>query len=331
MSAELVLIIMFAWLGVVAFTLVLLSVASRADDLAGRDDAEGYGLATAELERTLLGAPGHGRRVLAIGAGVVVAAIATVAAYMALGLEAVAVIAIMLVTFVLLLRGIRRSATRQVELRERIEVLGEHHEGLLGLMVEISTLRDPAASRHAAAVAHLGRELALAAGMSEHEQEIVHTAGLLHDVGQLAFPDAVIRAGGHVAPAARGAIESHPEEGARLLRRVPGLAEVAEAVEAHHERIDGTGYPHGLAADEIPRTARVVAIAEVYDALSAPESYRGPMHSTAVEAELRRVAGQQLDAELVEVFLEAVASRAHPRPSLAEELRVARRSRMLFA
>jgi putative nucleotidyltransferase with HDIG domain len=331
MPTELILIIVVAWLAVVAFTLVLLAVASRADDLAGRDEAEGDELGTVELERALLGPRDRDRRPLAIGAGILVAAATAVLAYATLGLEAVAVIAIMGVTLAMLLRGIRRSATRQVELRERIKVLGEHHEGLLGLMVELSTLRDPAASRHAAAVAHLARELAVAAGMPEHEQELVHTAGLLHDVGQLSFPDAVIRAGALVAPAARETIESHPVAGARLLRRVPGLAEVADAVEAHHERIDGTGYPRGLVADEIPRTARVVAIAEVYDALSAPESYRGPMHRTAVEAELRRVAGRQLDAELVDVFLAAVAPIAHPRPSLAEELRVARRSRMLFA
>jgi putative nucleotidyltransferase with HDIG domain len=167
-------------------------------------------------------------------------------------------------------------------------------------------------------VASQARALARAAGLSRREQDIAHAAGLLHDIGRQAFPDALL-AGGDVDDDAREAIHRHPLAGASLLRELPGLWEVADAVEAHHERLDGTGYPHGLTGGRIPRVARVVAVAEVYDALTAEDSYRGRRDHAWAAQELRRVAGSQLDARLVDLFLTAVPHRGR-RPSLEEEL-----------
>ena len=103
------------------------------------------------------------------------------------------------------------------------------------------------------------------AGLSEREQAVVHTAGLLHDIGKEALPDHILLGRSELHDAERRLVERHPTDGARLLLRVEGLGEVANAVLAHHERIDGHGYPDGLAGDEIPMTARILAIAEVYD------------------------------------------------------------------
>jgi len=100
----------------------------------------------------------------------------------------------------------------------------------------------------------------------------------------------------------RRLIERHPADGARLLLRVEGMGEVAAAVLAHHERIDGRGYPDGLAAESIPMTARILAVAEVYDVLTAPDSYRLSISPAEAEAELRLVAGTQLDGRLVWLF-----------------------------
>jgi HD-GYP domain-containing protein (c-di-GMP phosphodiesterase class II) len=134
----------------------------------------------------------------------------------------------------------------------------------------------------------------------------VHTAGLLHDIGKEALPDHVLLGGNRLQMADRRLLERHPVDGARLLLRVEGMGEVATAVLAHHERIDGRGYPDGLAADTIPLAARILSIAEVYDALTAQDSYRAPMSAADAEDELRRVAGAQLDGRLVWLFVTQV-------------------------
>src|ERR671927_1240452 len=173
---------------------------------------------------------------------------------------------------------------------------------MLGLLLETLALRDPSAARHAAAVAHYAHELARAAGLSEREQAVVHTAGLLHDIGKEALPDHILLGRTQLHPAERRLIKRHPADGARLLLRVEGMGEVAAAVLAHHERIDGKGYPDGLSGDGIPMTARILAVAEVYDVLTAQDSYRIPMAPAEAEDELRRVAGSQLDGRLVWLF-----------------------------
>jgi putative nucleotidyltransferase with HDIG domain len=243
---------------------------------------------------------------------------------------AIGFLALGLVAFQLLLRGLVRGEQRGRELELRVEQLGVRHEGMLGLVLDLAALRDPPAARHAAAVAHHARALARAAGLSEREQDVVHAAGLLHDIGKVSFPDTVLEGERAVDEQGLRAIQRHPELGARLLRRVPGLWEVADAVEAHHERWDGTGYPYGLKEDRIPRSARIVAVAEVYDTI-AGEGYRGAGDHARAVAEMERLAGRQLDAQLVRLFVAEVLPRSPASaPSLEEELQVARRARGLF-
>jgi putative nucleotidyltransferase with HDIG domain len=181
-------------------------------------------------------------------------------------------------------------------------------------------------------VARYALELARAAGLSERECAIVHTAGLLHDIGKQALPDHLLLGRAELLPQERRLIERHPADGARLLLRVEGLGEVATAVLAHHERMDGQGYPDALAGDDIPMTARILAVAEVYDALTAPDSYRIPVSAAEAEEELRRVAGTQLDGRLVFLFLTQVLRRgeADPQANVADleaELLAQRRMR----
>jgi HD-GYP domain-containing protein (c-di-GMP phosphodiesterase class II) len=218
--------------------------------------------------------------------------------------------------------GQRARANRRERDRRHALQHDAREASMLALAVRLLTLRDPAAGPHAAAVAHHARQLARAAGLSEREQQIAHTTGLLHDIGAHTFSDALLAHDRPLDAVDRLAIREHPSAGARLLRTVAGFEAVAAAVEAHHERVDGTGYPHGLARDEIPMTARIVAIAEVYDTLTAPDGCR-PCGQAAEWAahELRRVAGTQLDARLVERFLRATPP-AMPRPGLERELRV---------
>ena len=206
----------------------------------------------------------------------------------------------------LLLRALLEGQAHGEEVVRRTDQLDIRHEGMVGLLLETLALRDPTAARHAAAVAHYAHELARAAGLSEREQAVVHTAGLLHDIGKEALPDHILLGRSELHAAERRLVERHPADGARLLLRVEGLGEVANAVLAHHERIDGHGYPDGLAGDDIPMTARILAIAEVYDVLTAPDSYKIPLGAAEAEDELRRVAGSQLDGRLVWLFVTQV-------------------------
>jgi putative nucleotidyltransferase with HDIG domain len=211
-----------------------------------------------------------------------------------------------LATCQLLLRAVLRGQATEEEAERHRDQLDVRHEGMLGLLLETMTLRDPTAARHAAATAHYALELARAAGLCEREQAVVHTAGLLHDIGKEALPDHVLLGGSPLRTDERRLLERHPADGARLLLRVEGLGEVATAVLAHHERTDGRGYPDGLSGDDIPMVARILAIAEVYDTITSEESYRSPLTPAEAEDELRRVAGAQLDGRLVWLFVTQV-------------------------
>ncbi len=250
----------------------------------------------------------------------------------AYGAGIIGLFALALGVYQLLLRALLEGQANSEEIERRTDQLDVRHEGMLGLLLETLALRDPSAARHAAAVAHYAHELARAAGLSEREQAIVHTAGLVHDLGKEALPDHILIGRSELHPAERRLIERHPADGARLLLRVEGMGEVAAAVLAHHERIDGRGYPDGLSGDGIPMTARILAVAETYDVLTAPDSYRIQMAPTEAEDELRHVAGTQLDGRLVWLFATQVLRGRHTDhlghiADLETELQVQRRVR----
>jgi putative nucleotidyltransferase with HDIG domain len=172
---------------------------------------------------------------------------------------------------------------------------------LAGLMRSLD-IRDGRAARHAAAVARFARDMAESLGMDEREQELAHTAGLLHDIGHFALSDRVAERGRTLTEEDWAAIQRHPELGADMLKDLGMYGPVAEIVLAHHERIDGRGYPSGLTEDEIPEIAKIISVAEVYDTLTASDTYRTRMSSFEALRELRRVAGTQLDARYVETL-----------------------------
>jgi len=172
---------------------------------------------------------------------------------------------------------------------------------LAGLMRSLDT-RDERAARHAAAVARFSRDIAQAVGMNEVDCELAHTAGLLHDIGTFALSDRVAERGRTLTDEDWLAIQRHPELGADMLRDLGMYGPVAEIVLAHHERIDGRGYPNGLSGDEIPEIAKIISVAEVYDTLTAKDTYRTRMSSFEALTELRRVAGSQVEERYVEVL-----------------------------
>jgi putative nucleotidyltransferase with HDIG domain len=172
---------------------------------------------------------------------------------------------------------------------------------LAGLMRSLD-IRDQRAARHSAAVARFARDIAKAVGMSEAECELAHTAGLLHDIGRFALSDRVAERGRTLTDEDWLAIQRHPELGADMLRDLGMYGPVAEIVLAHHERVDGRGYPSGLGEEEIPEIAKIISVAEVYDTLTASDTYRTQISSFEALTELRRVAGTQVDSHYVEVL-----------------------------
>jgi putative nucleotidyltransferase with HDIG domain len=216
--------------------------------------------------------------------------------YTRTGVAAIALMLLVLLVFQYLLRELLLS-------RERAERLAALQLGVLVSMIETLALRDRMTARHSAAVARYARAMAVALGWSEDEQELVHTAALLHDIGKFAFPDTILLADARLTDEQWEAVKRHPEDGAAIVRRLDGYGPVAEIVHAHHERWDGRGYPRGLAGDAIPPGARLIAVADTYDVITARDSYRKPISSTDAVAELRRVSGHQLDPLVVEIFI----------------------------
>jgi putative nucleotidyltransferase with HDIG domain len=222
--------------------------------------------------------------------------------YVKIGMVAIALLVIVLAGFQYLLRELLVSQRRAGQ-------LASLQLGMMSALLHTLDARDRMTARHSAAVARYSREIARAAGLSDREQDLVHTAGLLHDLGKFTFPDRILKAETPLAPDEWRLVRCHPFQGAKIVSQVEGYGPVAEIVLAHHERIDGAGYPRGLAGDDIPALARILSVADVYDVMTARDSYRKPVGSLAAIQELRRVAGTQLDARFVDVFVRLLDGR----------------------
>ncbi len=156
---------------------------------------------------------------------------------------------------------------------------------------------------HSQRVAHLTRALAAALGHDEVTLKRMHIAGLVHDVGKIGVPESVLLKPGRLTNEEFAWIRLHPEIGYRILKDIPQLRDVLPGVLHHHERWDGSGYPHGLAREEIPLIARLIALADSFDAMSSSRTYRKAMSRSTVLEEIRRNAGTQFDPDLVPAFL----------------------------
>jgi putative nucleotidyltransferase with HDIG domain len=226
-----------------------------------------------------------------------------------LGRGALAVFGFLLLAFQHLLAALLKSEERAEDLQRRTEQLASLQVGLLSAMLRTLDLRDRMTARHSAAVARYAREIAKSMGLSEAEQELAHTAGLLHDIGKFVFPDSILKGNSRLTDEEYEIVKMHPFHGAQVLAQIEGYGPVANIVLAHHERIDGTGYPNGMPGDRIPVIARIISVADTYDVMTSRDSYRKPVTSQTAIAELRRVSGTQLDGEVVEVFVKILSEK----------------------
>ncbi len=139
-------------------------------------------------------------------------------------------------------------------------------------------------------------------GLGPEELDVLRVAGELHDIGKVAIPDAILSKAGPLDPNEWAIVHQHTLIGERILAAAPALSQVAKLVRSSHERYDGSGYPEGKAADEIPLGSRVVAVCDAFDAMIGPRPYRLGMSEEVALAELRRCAGSQFDPAIIEVF-----------------------------
>jgi putative nucleotidyltransferase with HDIG domain len=232
--------------------------------------------------------------------------------YVELGLPTVALFAVVVIVFQYLIGALLLSQQRADELELRAKQLAGFQVALLSALLRTLDLRDRMTARHSAAVARYAREIAAAAGLSEEEQELAHTAGLLHDIGKFILPDRILKGDVELTEADWVEIRKHPYEGARIVSQIDGYQPVGDVILAHHERLDGLGYPLGLPAEEIPMLSKVLAVADTYDVLTARDSYRRPVSTYEAIAELRRSAGTQLEPSYVEILAELLVDKDLP-------------------
>jgi len=181
--------------------------------------------------------------------------------------------------------------------------------GTLEALTAAIDAKDPYTRGHSQRVAHLSMRLAMAMGLDEQTVERLRIAGLVHDIGKIGVPEAVLQKPGRLTDEEFGLIKLHPEIGQRILKDIPQLEDILPAVLHHHERWDGGGYPLGLKGEQIPLYARVVALADAFDAMRSTRTYRQSKQRSAVLEEIRRNAGSQFDPQLAQIFLKLDFSR----------------------
>jgi HD-GYP domain-containing protein (c-di-GMP phosphodiesterase class II) len=176
--------------------------------------------------------------------------------------------------------------------------------GTLQALTASIDAKDQYTRGHSERVAYLGAKLAKVMGMDSNEIERVHTTGLVHDVGKIGVPEAVLSKAGKLTDEEFDLIKLHPVTGYNILKGIPTIDPILPGVLYHHERWDGRGYPEGLKGEDIPQIGRLLALADTFDAMSSTRSYRPSMPRTAVLEEIRRCAGTQFDPSLAPLFVD---------------------------
>ena len=170
-------------------------------------------------------------------------------------------------------------------------------------LVSALEARDPHTRNHSTRVAQFSVRLGREMGLSRDGLYELHLAGLLHDIGKIGIPDAILLKPAGLTRDEYEIMKSHPTLGARILAGIPGLESVVRVVLHHHEMVDGRGYPDGLAGEDIPLGSRIIAASDTYLSMAEDRPYRPAQTLNAVIQELRRVAGRQLDPNVVDAML----------------------------
>lgn len=198
-------------------------------------------------------------------------------------------------------RRIRIHMRNEEESRKNVE---RTNETILRTLARAIDAKDPYTKGHSQRVAKYAAEIAGRMGKDQEFQEKIYHAGLLHDIGKIHIPDAIINKPARLTDEEFAYIKLHPVSGFYILRDIQGNDMIAQGAKWHHERYDGNGYPNGLVGKDIPEVARIIGVADAYDAMTSNRSYRQVMPQEKVRAEIVKGRGSQFDAEIADVMLQ---------------------------
>ena len=226
----------------------------------------------------------------------------TAALYIRAGLIAVVVLFIPLLASQYMFKLLVREKEHVAKQKELSDQYLEMNIGLAAAMVVLLDSKDEYTAQHSAAVAMYCRDMAETLGLPEEEVEALHLAGLLHDLGKVGTPDAVLGKTAALDEDDWDYIRQHPEKGAEVMSHLAAYRGVADIVRYHHERLDGSGYPLGVTAERIPELSKVLAVADSYHAMTSDRPYRSARSSFEALKELRSIGGTKLESKYIEVL-----------------------------
>jgi hypothetical protein len=201
------------------------------------------------------------------------------------------------------------AAVGGVVVHDPLEQVAQRHPDALHALIGAVEAKDPYTHGHSERVAELSARLGLRLSLPPEMMRGLHQGAFLHDVGKISVPDQVLNKAGELSPDEWAMIERHPEVGWDLVSRAESLRGALSAIRHHHERWDGTGYPDHLAGTDIPHQGRIVAVADVWDALTSDRAYRPAWEVDRAVSHIAAASGSLFDPEVVEAFLDVVAER----------------------
>ncbi|MCX7624584.1 MAG: HD-GYP domain-containing protein [Thermomicrobium sp.] len=209
------------------------------------------------------------------------------------------------------LSGSWRGVLEGLLLRDALEHLERGYTEVVAALAAAVEAKDIYTKGHSVRVAHLAALIARELGLPPERERILYQAGILHDIGKIAIPDAVLQKPGRLTAEEFALVREHPVRSWEIARHVRSFAPMLPAIRWHHERLDGSGYPDGLRGEEIPLDARILVVADVFDALTSVRPYRAALSVTEALEFLRQEAGSRLDPQCV-AALERIVERFGP-------------------
>lgn len=198
---------------------------------------------------------------------------------------------------------VEKHIAQSEERRKKIENLSKQ---IVEALVETIDAKDAYTQGHSGRVANYSVMIAERAGKSKEELERIRYMGLLHDIGKIGIPDAIISKNSSLSDKEYFVTRKHPEIGAEILEKITEIPDLAVGARYHHERYDGTGYPEGRTENDIPEEARIIAVADAYDAMASRRSYRDVLPQKTVYEEIEAGRGTQFDPAFADIMLELI-------------------------
>lgn len=204
-----------------------------------------------------------------------------------------------------LITALSNQVAVAIENASLYQELKETFYGTAQSLAETIEKRDPYTGGHTKRVMNYSLAIGRSMGRSKAELENLKLSAILHDIGKIGVRDSVLLKEGRLEPEEQEAMNMHPRFGSEILNHIRQLKDVIPGVRGHHEKYDGSGYPDGLKAEEIPLSARIIAVADTFDAMTSDRPYRKALSPEAALEELKKYAGRQFDSEAVEAFFRA--------------------------